>query len=607
MSRRLAREMHAREQAETLLEQKSRELFQQAREREAVMLALRESEERYRLMVEFSPNAVLIESNGKIVFTNPAARLLFAETETDLLTDLSLLDLANPTHRLQVSEELARIKNGGAHRETEEIAVRRDGTTVAVAVQRIALRFNGCDAVQMMARDISLRKQLEERLVHQANHDALTGIANRLRIVDIIGETLAYARRYDYPVWVGFLDLDRFKFINDHYGHHVGDELLIAVTRRLQSVLRSSDVVGRYGGDEFVLVLRGGPTDGMNSAVVERIMTAVCKPMMIEGHPLQLTCSLGIASYPNDGDDAQTLIEHADTAMYGAKENGRNLCQFYTSEMNLKHRERNLLESALHTVLDTGQLFLEYQPQVQMESFRIVGVEALLRWQHPQLGLLSPDRFLAIAESNGTINQIGTWILQEACRQCVRWQRGGQSDLRVAVNLSANQLSSRQFAGIVQRALADSGLAPDRLELELSESLMMADIALTSQVLTDLRALGVRIAIDDFGTGYSSFAHLKRLPLDRLKIDQSFVNGLEDDEENQTITRTLIQLAHNLNMNVIAEGVETAFQLDFLKQHGCDEIQGYIFSKAHPAPIIEDMLHKQGIQAESTQGRANPA
>ena len=586
-ARRLAREINAREQAEALLEQKSLELFKQALERESVAIALRESEERYRLIVELSPDAILIEIDGKIIFTNHAARLLFCESEVNCLSGKSLLSLADSTCHQKVSDELQRLRNGHHHcSESEELAVRLDGSSFEIAVQRVTLTYNEKNAVQMIARDISPRKQLERQLAYQATHDHLTDIPNRKRLLEILSESLDFADRYQFPVWVAFLDLDRFKFINDHYGHRIGDKLLINLTRRLQAVIRKTDTIGRYGGDEFILVLRGGPDDNMNAVVVKRIMAAVNEPMEIDGHHLQLSCSLGLAMYPDDGSTPDSLIENADIAMYRAKESGRNRYQFYTQEMNQQHLERSQIESALYNVLERDELFLQYQPQLDLQSGQITGVEALLRWQHPELGLLTPSRFISIAEESGMIGSIGKWIIKQACKQCAQWQQAGHGKLRVAVNLSVRQLDAYELFSAIETGLAESGLTPDCLELELTETLMMFDLERTLEVLNKLRKMGVTIAVDDFGIGFSSFTFIKRLPLDCLKIDQSFIQELEASEENKIIVRTFIQLAHNLRLRVIAEGVETPYQSEFLRAHGCDEIQGYVFCR----PLLADAM-----------------
>ena len=320
-------------------------------------------------------------------------------------------------------------------------------------------------------------------------------------------------------------------------------------------------------------------------------MSSVCQPLAIESYQLQVTCSLGIATYPVDGTTADALLANADAAMYRAKESGRNLYQFYNSEINAQLQRRHRIEAALTQVLDRNELYLAYQPQISLETGKIVGAEALLRWNHPELGLLTPDQFIAYAEESSLINQIGAWVVQEACRQAIAWEREGAGTFRIAVNLSARQLNGLELLNIVKSALQASSLPPERLELELTETLMMSDVNLTLTTLRELHQMGVRVAVDDFGTGYSSLVYLQRLPLSSLKIDREFVQALSnpDDLSSQQIIITLIQLAHNLNLNVVAEGVEHTQQLDFLRRQNCDEIQGYLHSSPQKAPVFAEL------------------
>ncbi len=577
-ARRLARAISAREQAENLLEQKSLELYHQAEERQRVLDALRESEERYRLIVELSPDAILIEVNGEIVFTNPSARLIFRETH-----DLSLMgkNLASLIRRAQTETDALRLMIN-PESETEEVAMRLDGSAFDVSVYRISLTYQGQPAIQMVARDISIRKKLEYQLSFQATHDPLTGMNNRSALLDRLSDALAYARRNSLPVWVAFIDLDRFKFINDHYGHRIGDQVLTGISSRLRSVLRSNDALGRFGGDEFIVVLRGGPEVDMSSETLERIMQAVAEPMKIDGHSLVVNCSVGVSVFPQDGDSPQQLLEMADAAMYRAKQSGRNRCQFFNQEIQAQLQERARIESEFSGAIERGEFLLKYQPQIDLRSGAVTGAEALLRWEHPEPGLLSPDRFVYMAEESAHINEIGAWALNAATAQCADWHRSGLGHLRVAVNLSARQLNGQPLIRLVEQALARSGLPPNCLELELTESLMMTNIELTLETLQILHAMGVQIAIDDFGTGYSNFAYLRKLPISCLKIDRQFINDLSEPGARDTtiITQTLITLAHNLHLRVIAEGVETEHQLRLLHEQGCDEIQGFIHSHA---------------------------
>jgi diguanylate cyclase (GGDEF)-like protein/PAS domain S-box-containing protein len=577
-ARRLAREISAREQAESLLEQKSFELFRQAEERQRVLDALRESEERYRLIVELSPDAILIEVNGKIVFANPAARIMFRETEDISLSGQSLTSLIR---RAQTETDALRLMIN-PESETEELAIRLDGSAFEVSVYRISLTHQGQPAIQMVARDISIRKKLEYQLSFQATHDPLTGINNRSALLERLLDAITYARRNSLPVWVAFIDLDRFKFINDHYGHRTGDQILTGITSRLRSILRSNDILGRYGGDEFIVVLRGGPELDMSSETLERIMQAVAEPMKIDGHSLFVHCSVGVSVFPQDGDSPQQLLEMADAAMYRAKQSGRNRYQFFNQDIQAQLQERARIESEFSGAIERGEFLLKYQPQIDLRSGAVAGAEALLRWQHPELGLLSPDRFVYMAEESTHINDIGAWVLNTATAQCADWHRSGLGHLRVSVNLSARQLNGQPLIRLVEQALAHSGLPAHCLELELTESLMMSNMELTLETLQILHAMGVQIAIDDFGTGYSNFAYLRKLPISCLKIDRQFIHDLSDTGARDTsiITQALISLAHNLHLRVIAEGVETDNQLSLLQQQGCDEIQGFIYGNA---------------------------
>ena len=579
-TRQLGREKRAREEAERLLEQKSRELYKQANERNRALTALAESEVRYRLIVELSPDAILIESEGKIVFVNHTARLLFKESQSRTLKGLSVLDITAPQNRAQATEVIKTLIQGADPRQTEEFALRLDGSLVEVSVRRAFVIFAGQPAIQMVVRDISVRKTLEKQLAYQATHDTLTGVSNRAALFAHLSKSLAEAKNLGQPVWVAFLDLDRFKQINDRFGHRVGDQLLIIVTERLTHVLRRTDMLGRFGGDEFVIVLQGCPTGNTTSDLFERVMASIREPITIDSNTLHVGCSIGVATYPGDGETPDELLANADAAMYRAKQSGRNRCQFYNSDIQEQLVKRTRIEMGLVDILDRGELFIEYQPQVSIETGMVSGAEALLRWEHPELGSLTPNEFIPIAEESSTINSIGAWVVRNACNQIAQWEREGLGKLRVAVNLSARQLPELSLSSIVQSALISSGLAPDRLDLELTETLMMSDIKLTQETLLELKQQGVQISVDDFGTGYSSLVYLQTLPLSSLKIDKQFIQALQNDTKHTSnkIVITLIKLAHSLKLRVVAEGVETQSQLHFLRQHGCDEIQGYLCS-----------------------------
>ncbi len=438
--------------------------------------------------------------------------------------------------------------------------------------------------------DITERKLHEAELEFRTNRDPLTGLANRNLLRDRLAQSLAFALRHDHPVWVVFVDLDRFKFVNDTLGHLAGDELLKKVAERLQGAVRETDTVARLGGDEFVLLLPERSDAALTTIVVQRVMDAIAMPVTIEGHEFFLTCSVGVSAFPGDGDDVETLIKHADIAMYRAKETGRNNFQFYTATMNQQALERLHLEGDLRTALERDEFVLHYQPQVDLRSGLIVGMEALLRWQHPELGMVPPLRFIGLAEETGLIVPIGAWVLRTACEQVKAWQIQGLGFLRVSVNLSARQFNQRDLTQSIADILQDTGLDPHYLEIELTESMVMTDVDHTVEILRNLKALGVQMSIDDFGTGYSSLSYLKRFPIDVLKIDQSFVRDITLDPDDAAIVTTIISLAHNLRLNVIAEGVETEAQLHYLQRHGCDEIQGYYFSRPVPAAAFAELI-----------------
>lgn len=434
--------------------------------------------------------------------------------------------------------------------------------------------------------DITEQKQNEARITHLAYRDPLTGLANRFSLHGQLAQSLAEARRNAGRLAVMFIDLDRFKVINDSLGHDVGDQLLVTVARRLRGLLRESDLVARLGGDEFVIVLPGiaGPEDA--ARVAEKVVAAVGEPLTLAGHSLRTSPSIGIGIYPEDGQDADTLLKNADAAMYHAKRHGRNNFRFFTADMNAAATERLLLETQLHHALEREEFVLMYQPQIDIASGGVVGVEALVRWRHPERGLIAPDQFIPIAEDTGLIVPLGAWVLDEACRQLVTWGEAA-SGLRVAVNLSVHQFRDTQLVERVAMTLARTGLAASRLELEITESAVMDNPEQAVETLHALAGQGVKLAIDDFGTGYSSLGYLKRLPTGRLKIDRSFVMDLEHDLNDFAITNAVIALARSLGLAVTAEGIETPVQLEMLRKAGCDEGQGYLISR----PLRAEDLH----------------
>jgi diguanylate cyclase (GGDEF)-like protein/PAS domain S-box-containing protein len=435
-------------------------------------------------------------------------------------------------------------------------------------------------------QDITERMEAEAQISRLAYHDALTGLSNRFSLQGQLEQALAMARREQRPLAVVFLDLDRFKAINDTLGHDAGDQLLVEVAHRLRANVRDSDIVARLGGDEFVVVLAEVDDATAAGRVADKILHALAQPYRIGEMELRSTASLGLAFHPDDGEDGETLMKNADTAMYHAKSLGRNNVQFFTAELNQAALKRLTLEHDLQAAVESGQLELHYQPQLDNQSGRVVGVEALVRWRHPRDGLVSPSAFIPVAEETGLILPLGKWVLDEACRQLRAWRDQGLQDVTVAVNLSAHQLHSPLLLQHVSRALDKHGLAGSDLELEITESVAMHDPATSISQLRALRGLGVRLSIDDFGTGYSSLSYLKLLPIHALKLDQSFVRDIETDSNDLAICTATIALAHSLGLAVIAEGVETEAQRELLTSHRCDVVQGYLFSRPLPADAV---------------------
>ncbi|MDP8997393.1 MAG: EAL domain-containing protein [Pseudomonadota bacterium] len=435
------------------------------------------------------------------------------------------------------------------------------------------------------------RKQAEDGIQFQATHDVLTGLPNRSLLKDRLTQAISHAERYGYCVSVVFIDLDKFKDINDSLGHNAGDELLKTVANRMVNSLRSTDTVVRLGGDEFVIVLSGQPKN-IDSIVevLHKIRTTIAEPIHLEGHELNVTCSIGLANYPDDGTDAASLLANADAAMYRAKETGRNNFQFYSPELKNDVHSNFIMQEDLRQALARSEFVLDYQPQVDLRTGKIFAVEALVRWKHPTLGMIPPGKFIPLAEETGLIVPIGDWVLQTACKQNKAWQDAGLPLINVSVNISARQFKEKNWVNRISHALLESGLEAKYLELEITESLIMKDIDQAVSMMKRIQQFGVQIAIDDFGTGYSSLIALKNFSVARLKIDKSFVDEITNSEKDKSITSVLIMLGQKLNTKVIAEGVETDEQIKFLNDNNCDEMQGYHFSRPISAQGVEQLL-----------------
>jgi diguanylate cyclase (GGDEF)-like protein/PAS domain S-box-containing protein len=448
-------------------------------------------------------------------------------------------------------------------------------------------RFVGYRGV---SRDITPRKQAEERIQYLATHDSLTGLPNRVMFAELLNHVLASARRHQGRFAVLFIDLDRFKFINDSLGHEAGDALLREVARRLKDNLRASDIVARLGGDEFVMLLQELHTGEEAGLIARKLLSAVIKPIELNGQECRVTASIGISMFPDDAQDETSLMTHADLAMYHAKEEGKNNFQFYDGRLETISLERLTLETQLRRAMERDELSLHYQAKLDLARNTIAGVEALLRWTSPELGAVSPAKFIPLAEETGLILAIGKWVLRTACAQCMAWQRDGLPPVRVSVNLSPRQLGDPELVAAVRDVLADTGLQPDLLELEVTESSVMHNVERALEVLTALKDMGVRLAIDDFGTGYSSLAQLKRFPIDTLKVDRSFIRELPSDSEDKAIAEAIIAMGKTLSLTVVAEGVETREQQDFLRERACDQMQGFYFSRPVAADDFAQLL-----------------
>ena len=478
----------------------------------------------------------------------------------------------------------------------------------------------GADEVLGLVRDISERKRTEEQIRRLAYCDSLTGIPNRQAFLETLERELLRSKEHDKKFAVLFMDLDAFKRINDTLGHDVGDHLLKVVSERLRETIRPSDLVlraehefesssggsnlARLGGDEFTILIPDleRVEDALN--VAHRVKEAMRRPFMIEGHEIFVTASIGISLYPEDGEDCNSLLKYADTAMYHAKNCGKNNAKLYSSSLTMEIMSHVKMEVGLRKALQNNELYLLYQPQIDVPSTQIVGVEALVRWRHPERGIISPTEFIPLAEETGLIVPIGEWVLRTACNQAKAWQSDGGRAIRMAVNLSAKQFKDENLMQIVLSALADTGLDARLLELELTEGTLMDDARATMVTLEQLRGIGVYLSIDDFGTGYSSMNYLKRFDVRALKIDKSFIAGLPQDTENAAITRAIIAMAHGLKMVVVAEGVETDEQLLMLEEYGCDMAQGYFLGHPSPHDAITAMLARQAGQAASLEARA---
>lgn len=543
---------------------------------------LRRAEQKFQALLESAPDAIIIiERSGEICLANYQAGLLFGYEPGELLgkpIELLMPERFRDAHMHLRADFFVAPRYRPMAEDMELFCVRKDGTELPVEISLAPIETRDGLLVASAIRDISERKQAAERLLRQANFDTLTGLPNRLLASDRLCQALGHAARTHRRVAVMFLDIDRFKNVNDTLGHAVGDDLLKIIAQRLHKCVRAEDTVARLGGDEFLIIVPGLSLLSDVTVVADKVLEAMRTPCVIGDRELFVAASIGITGYPTDSEDPHILLRNADAAMYRAKESGRNTYRFFTPEMNTHLHKRLEMESHLRYAIRDAELALVYQPQVDIHSGRIVAAEALLRWENPVLGTVPPSDFIPLAEETGLINPIGEWVLLQACLAAKQWPAGDADPVRVAVNVSAIQFRGGGLVEAVARVLLESGLPACSLELEITERVLLDDVDNTSRVLLDLKQMGVRLALDDFGKGYSSLSYLKRFPFDTLKIDREFVSGVTVNPGDAALCKAIMAMANSLNLSVIGEGVETLEQWEFLRAHGADVVQGYYIS-----------------------------
>jgi diguanylate cyclase (GGDEF)-like protein/PAS domain S-box-containing protein len=585
--------------AEDLLQQR-----QAAMATTRLLQELQDREERYRQLIEQAPYAFLIHNGGMLEYVNKAGLELLGADRAEQLVGRPAESIVAPEF-LEIARQrtLHAIGQDEASPLLEQAWLRLDGTRVFVEMTSIPFVSSQRRAVQVIARNVSESRREKQELERLSTSDLLTGLPNRTLLMDRIRQGILRWQRQQQKSVVAFIDLDHFKTINETLGHSAGDQALLAFSKNLAACLRQSDTAARIGGDQFVLVLEDIDDDEIPPRILQRMFERMSQPIWISTHEVQVGCSIGFCRYPEDGNDADTLLNAAEAAMYHAKELGRANIQRYMRDMRIQAGERLLLESQLRHAVERNELLLHYQPKVNMATGRIVGVEALVRWEHPVLGMISPARFIPIAEESGLIVPIGEWIIRTACMQAQIWQSLNLPGISIAINLSARQFLQPNIVDFIRRSIETVGISPQLLEFELTESMAMGNPEKSISIMRQFRDLGVSLSVDDFGTGYSNLSHLKRFPLDKLKIDQSFVRDITQGSEALAIVHAIIAMAHSLHLTVVAEGVETEEQLSLLAQHGCDEIQGYYFSRPLPAAACTEFISSApSLQSQSLRG-----
>ena len=547
-----------------------------------------------RAFLEYIPDTVFFKDrDSRFLLISRAGAKHFGLADSEQAVNKTDADIFSSEHAVQaLADEKEIIRTGKAVIGIEEKETWPDGRENWVLTTKVPLKdcYGQIIGTMGIAHDITDRKQAEVQIRYMALHDVLTGLPNRALLHDRLSQAIALARRHKEKIAVLMLDLDHFKNVNDSLGHSVGDRLLEAVSKRLQACLRASDVVARLAGDEFVIALPEAGDNENIEQVAHKVLAALAEPLQLEGHELVISGSIGISQFPADGDNSEALLQGADAAMYEAKKSGRGVCCFFTRELSEATRHRQKLENDLHQACARNEFVLHYQPLVSTDSGRITGVEALLRWQHPEQGLISPNQFIPLLEELGLMAQVGQWVLRKACLQIAAWQKEGLPPFRLAVNVSAQQFYRGDVVNTVKQILSETGLDPKWLELELTESLTLDDSETTLTIMRDLKRIGIGLSLDDFGTGWSSLSYLRQFPLDRIKIDRSFLRDIASQPAAEAVVRTVINLGRNLGLACTAEGVETHQQLDYLKNQKCPEIQGFLYSPALPPTDFTAML-----------------
>ena len=558
------------------------------------------NDDAFRALVQHLQDIITVhDTQGITLYESPSTSRLLGYPPGALVGRIPF-DSIHPKDLPRTREAFAKLLKGEPPKNPVEFRFRHaKGHWIHLeALGNNLLDHPGIRGVVITSRDVSERKKAEKRAQYLSQHDALTGLPNRFLMQDRLRQAIIQARRGGGVVALMFIDLDRFKTVNDEFGRVIGDALLKQVAERLRNCLRDTDTVARLGGDEFIIMIPDAANVDVVGEVAQRVLTEFSRPFSDRDQEMYVSASIGISLFPRDGSDPEELVKHADRAMYSAKDSGRNMYRYFTEDLNHEVRERAMLESGLRRAIDRGELRLFYQPTIDLHTRQAMGAEALVRWQHPTLGLISPGKFIPVAEESDLIFRLGEWVLKAACKQLHEWQREGLA-LQVAVNVSARQFRDPRLADLVMDVMSDARVDPRLVQIELTETAIMQDARASVMALERLKSRGVSISIDDFGTGYSSLSYLKRLPLDTLKVDRSFVRDIATDNNDAAIVRAIIGLARSLGKKVLAEGVEDDVQLSFLNNYGCNYGQGFLFGRPVAPEAFTELIRKQGVVSQT--------